>query len=62
MDEDGHAICQAIFKGMEGEEWERLCYMHVEMLKAVNIRQPSTRPLEAKRSKGEWRSILRSGK
>ena len=28
--EDWHAICQAIFKGIEGEEWERLFLEYVE--------------------------------
>ena len=42
VDEDWHAICQAIFKGTEGEEWERMYYKFFEIHKVVNIRHPST--------------------
>ena len=30
-DEDWHAVCQAIDKGTEGEEWERLHFKYVEV-------------------------------
>ena len=30
VDEDGHAACQAIREGIEGEEWEKLYYKYVE--------------------------------
>ena len=39
--EDWHAICQAIYTGVEGAEWENLYYKFVEMNKEVNVRHPS---------------------
>ena len=32
------AVCQAIYRGVEGTEWEHLCYKFVEMNKAVDVR------------------------
>ena len=32
-----HAICQDVYKGVEGPEWENLNYKFVEMNKAVNL-------------------------
>ena len=40
MDEDWHAICQANYKGVEGADWEQLCFKFVEMNKEMNIRSP----------------------
>ena len=34
VDEDGHATCQAIYKGVVGSEWEN---MYVEMNIAVDL-------------------------
>ena len=41
VDEDWHAVCQAIYKGIKGKAWENL-YKCVEIGRAANIRQPST--------------------
>ena len=43
VDEDWHAICQAIHKGVEGADWENLSYKFVEMEKEVNVCHPSGR-------------------
>ena len=51
VDEDWHGICQAILKGIEGEEWEQLYYEHVEKCKAVNLRQPSA----SRKDKTQWK-------
>ena len=40
MDEDWHATCQAIYKGVEGPEWKVMYIKYVEMHKAVNIKKP----------------------
>ena len=40
VDEDWHAVCQAIYKGVEGAAWEKLCCKFVEMNKEVNVRSP----------------------
>ena len=29
--EDWHAVCRAICKGVDGEEWEKLCHKYVEI-------------------------------
>ena len=41
VDEDWHAVCQAIHKGVEGAEWESLYDKFVEMNKRVNARHLS---------------------
>ena len=35
MDEDWDAICQELYKGVEGAEWDNLCSKFVEMDKVV---------------------------
>ena len=35
MDEDWHAIFQAIFQGVEGAEWETMYYKYKELHQAV---------------------------
>ena len=40
VDEDGDAICQAIYKGVEGPDWEVMHNKYVETHKAVNLKQP----------------------
>ena len=42
VDEDWHAVCQAIFNGIDGEEWERMHCKYIEIHKSVNIRHRST--------------------
>ena len=34
MDEDLHSICQALYKGVEGSEWENLYHTYVELHKS----------------------------
>ena len=42
MDEDWYAVGQAIYKGAEGAELEKLHNKCVEVGRAVNVRHPST--------------------
>ena len=42
VDEDWHAVCQAMYSDVEGAEWEKLCCKCVEPGRAVHIRHPST--------------------
>ena len=35
IDEDWHAICQAIFQGVEGSQWEDMCCKFKELHQAV---------------------------
>ena len=37
VDEDWHAMCQAMCAGGEGAEWENMHYKYVELHKAVNL-------------------------
>ena len=57
VDEDWRAICQAIFKGTEGEEWERMYHKFFEIHKVVNIRHPST----SRNSKTLWKVLTSEG-
>ena len=41
MEEDWHAGCQAMYKGVQGAEWENLYHKVVAMNKEVNVRHPS---------------------
>ena len=36
VDEDWHAICQAVFQGVDGSEWEAMCNTHKELHQAVH--------------------------
>ena len=41
VDADWHALCQAVYPGIEGEEWEDL-YCHCrEMSRAAGVKKPS---------------------
>ena len=64
VDEDWHSVCQAIYKGVEGAEWENLCHKFVEMNKAVNIRHQSgnrrVRALWKERDASDKRRRVRS--
>ena len=41
VDADWHAFCQAIYKGVEGEEWEELLCPNREMSRATGAKKPS---------------------
>ena len=64
VDEDWHAVRQAICKGVEGADWEKLYYKFVDMNKAVSVRhakweEQGQDPVE-KRCQDERRRELRS--
>ena len=50
MDEDWHAICQAMYKGVEGEEWERMYHNYKELHQAAKFLKPG----ESKKAKALW--------
>ena len=63
VDDDWHAFCQALFQGIEGEDWEELCDARKEMSRAVGGEKPqeaqkSQSPLENESSQGCGRKIL----
>ena len=35
MDEDWHAVCQAMYTGAEGQEWEAMFYQYKELHQVV---------------------------
>ena len=39
-DADWHAFCQAVYKGIEGQEWDALCYHCKELHWAVRRQMP----------------------
>ena len=41
VDADWHASCQAVYKGIEGKDWEELQCQYREMSKATGAKQPS---------------------
>ena len=41
VDEEWHAVCQAIYKRVEGAEWENLRYKFVEINMEFNVRHQS---------------------
>ena len=50
VDEEWHAICQAIYKGVEGQEWDVKYYKYAEMHKAINRKKWSGN----KKAKALW--------
>ena len=51
VDADWHAFCQAIYKGIEGSEWEEFYEHHKEMSKAGRVRKPNAR----QKAKALWK-------
>ena len=41
VDADWHAFCQAIYKGIEGSEWEELFEHCKEMSEAAGVEKPN---------------------
>ena len=41
VDADWHACCQAIYREVEGKEWENLYYHYREMSQATGAKRPS---------------------
>ena len=47
---DWHAFCQSIFQGVEGPEWEAMCYHYKDLHQAVKSKTPG----ENKKAKVQW--------
>ena len=56
VDADWHAFCQALYKGIEGEDWGELCDAYHEMSRAVGVKKPQ----EAQKAKALWKMKARS--
>ena len=50
VDADWHAFCQAIYKGIEGEEWEELCCHYRELSQATGAQSR----VRVKKAKAFW--------
>ena len=50
VDADWYAFCQALYKGIEGEDWEDMYESYKEMSGAVGVRKPQ----EAQKVKALW--------
>ena len=50
VDADWHAFCRAIYKGIEGSEWENLYEHCKEMSKAAGV----TKPYESSKAEALW--------
>ena len=51
VDADWHVFCQAIYKGIEGEDWEELYDCFKEMSKAAGFKKPHETP----KTKAPWK-------
>ena len=40
VDADSHAFCQAIYRGIEGQEWEAMSYHDKDLHHAVKSKKP----------------------
>ena len=50
VDADWYAFCQALYNGIEGEDWEEMYESYKEMSRAVGVRKPQ----EAQKAKALW--------
>ena len=51
VDADWHSFCQAIYKRIEGSEWEELYEQYKEMSTAAGVWKPS----ESQKAKALWK-------
>ena len=51
VDADWYAFCQALYKGIEGDDWEEMYESHKEMSRAVGVRKPQ----EAQKANALWK-------
>ena len=50
VDADWYGFCQALYKGIEGEDWEEMYDSHKAMSKALGVQKPQ----EAQKAKALW--------
>ena len=51
VDTDWHTFCQALFQGIEGEDWGELYDAYQEMRRALGVKKPQ----EAQKAKALWK-------
>ena len=50
VDANWYAFCQALYKGIEGEDWEEMYNSHKAMSRAVGVKKPQ----ESQKAKALW--------
>ena len=50
VDADWYAFCHALYKGIEGEDWEDMCDSCQVMCRAVGVKKPQ----EAQKARALW--------
>ena len=58
VDADWHAFCQALYKGIDGEDWGELFDACKEMSRAVGVKKPQ----EAQKAKALWKMKAARGR
>ena len=53
VDADWHASCQAIYKGLEGKDWEELYYQYKGMSTADGLKKPNENQKATAKDKGD---------
>ena len=51
VDYDWYAFCQALYEGIEGEDWEDMYFSYKEMSGAVGVRKPR----DAQKARALWK-------
>ena len=51
VDADWHALCQALYEGIEGEDWGEFFVSYKELSRAVGVKKPQ----EAQKAKALWK-------
>ena len=51
VDYDWYAFCQALYKGIEGEDWGQMYEAYKEMSRAVGVKKPQ----EDQKAKALWK-------
>ena len=60
VDYDSHAFCQALYKGIEGEDWRELNDAEKEMSRAVGVQKPQE-PQKAKKALWKMKAAKDAG-
>ena len=50
VDADWYAFCQALYKGIEGKDWQAMYFAYREMSRAMEVKKPQ----EAQKAKALW--------
>ena len=62
VDADLYASCQALYKGIEGDDWEEMYKSYKEMSRAVGVKKPQEAQKEGKSLVGHESSQRQKGR